>query len=237
MKKMLMAAVAIAALAAAGGASANVVTPGLYVAGDFGYHWPDDFATNSGTTDGPLIRPKNDWLGFGRIGYAFNPNWRLELEGGYRPSDVDRVFSRSAAVPGGLCTIGVTRTAAAPGCGALGGRMKVSTVMANAIYDIAPGGRLHPFVGVGGGVAWNHLTVAGQYNGVPAGALPYQNVGIDDTNRHFAYQGIVGVSFDLSDNVAFDLTGRYLRSDFTFHGRTTNGGPAGPGALIDIGTL
>jgi opacity protein-like surface antigen len=239
MKMTLLAAAAVAALAAATSASANVVTPGVYVAGDFGYHWPSDYQTDlPGGAKGPVILQKNDWVAFGRLGYAFNPNWRIELEGGYRPGDVDRVFWRSpTAVPGGLCRGGVVRTAAAPTCGPLGGEMNVTTAMVNAIYDIAPGGRFHPFIGAGAGVACNHLQVAGQFNAVPAGNLPYQNLAIDDTDRHFAYQGILGVSFDITDRIAFDVTGRYLRSTFNFHGRTTNGGPAGPGGLIDLGRL
>src|SRR5882757_898391 len=240
MKLTLMAAFAVTALAAATGASANVLTPGVYVAGDFGYHWPAKLEAQPTIGSGPLVdfKQQNDWLAFGRIGYAFNPNWRLELEGGYRPSDIDRVYTDPATnVPGGLCTIGVTRTAASPTCGALGGKLKVKTLMANAIYDIAPAGRVHPFIGAGAGVAWGEMNIAGQYSSVPAGQLPYQNVAITDTNRHFAYQGILGVSVDLSDNVALDLTGRYLRSTFTFHGRTTNGGTGGAGGITDIGAL
>ena len=88
MKMKLMAATAIAALAAATGASAQVT--GFYAAADFGYHWPYDYVgkssvnpPNNATTNTPganttewRFRPDNDWVAFGRLGYQFNPNWR-----------------------------------------------------------------------------------------------------------------------------------------------------------------
>ena len=253
MKMKLMAATAIAALAAATGASAQVT--GFYAAADFGYHWPYDYVgkssvnpPNNATTNTPgstasdwRFRGEDDWLAFGRLGYAFTPNWRLELEGGYRPSDVDSVFSRNTnSIPTGLCQVGVIRTAASPACGPLGGSLKVTTAMVNAIYDVIPGGRIHPFVGIGAGVAWGHMNVAGQLSNVPTGARPYENLAIDSTDRDFAYQLLAGIAFDITDNVAFDVTGRYLRSNFDFGSVTTNAGPAFDAAsrgLVNLGTF
>ena len=110
MKIKLMAAAAVAALATATGASAH--TPGWYAAADFGYHWPSDVRRHA--SSGPERRPgtsvaKTTGWRFGRLGYGFgprraHPTVRLELEGGYRPSDVKRVFIRSsAAMPAALC--------------------------------------------------------------------------------------------------------------------------------------
>jgi OOP family OmpA-OmpF porin len=43
-------------------------------------------------------KSQNDWTGFVRLGYQFNPNWRAEVEGGYRPGDLTAsTASRSSA--------------------------------------------------------------------------------------------------------------------------------------------
>src|SRR3712207_5439996 len=125
MRLKLMAATAAAALATASGASAQGWMDGwfdgwagFYVAADVGYHWPEGLETSS-TLNSPQGSPgelnfgaEDDWAGFGRLGYRFNPNWRLELEGGYRPGDIESVRGRVGVLPQGLCTPGVLRTAA-----------------------------------------------------------------------------------------------------------------------------
>ena len=98
MKLKLMAAAAVAALASAA-TGAQAYTPGVYVGADVGYHWPSDIRGTSSAQ--PLVnwqfRGEDDWTGFGRLGYGWASGLRFELEGGYRPSDVDRVFSKNAA--------------------------------------------------------------------------------------------------------------------------------------------
>ena len=75
MKLKLMAAAGALALTAASGVAAQV--PGLYVAGDVGYHQGELESTSS--RNGPNGRPVNwtfspdgDWAGFGRVGFRFN---------------------------------------------------------------------------------------------------------------------------------------------------------------------
>ena len=242
MKMKLMAAAAVATLAAATGASAH--TPGWYAAADVGYHWPSDVRGVSSAPPGTAtwqFRAEDDWLAFGRLGYGFgpgaHPTVRLELEGGYRPNDINRVFSKNAAtVPFGLCPVGVTRTAAAPACNDLNGDLKVRTAMANLIFEMMPESRVRPFIGAGIGAAWAHMRVAGQLANTPAGSRAYQDLAIDDDEREFAYQGILGVAFDLSDKLTLDVTGRYLRSaTYSFGSRTTAASPVGPGAITNLG--
>src|SRR6478735_2811120 len=119
MKLKLLAGVALAAVFAAGSASAQDI--GWYGAVDLGYHWPESMGTES-----QLNAPDNahyhwqwsadeDWTGFVRLGYQFAPNWRAELEGGYRPGDITSIRGNPVRQqPLGLCAPGVTRTAAAP---------------------------------------------------------------------------------------------------------------------------
>ena len=124
MKLKWMAGVAAAAMFAAGAAQAE--PDGWYGAIDLGYHWPDAEAgfVGFGTADFDL---ENSWTGFARLGYRFNPNWRFELEGGYRPGDSEE--------PGVL------------------GEVKVWSVMGNIIWDFMPDSQFSPFIGVGAGWA------------------------------------------------------------------------------------
>src|SRR6187551_3828243 len=106
MKIRLLAGVATLALCAASGASAQTALSGWYVAGDVGYHWPDGVKATSSTAGADWsFSADDDWAAFGRIGYKFTPNWRVEGEYGYRPGDIASV--RGDGVPAGLCTPGV----------------------------------------------------------------------------------------------------------------------------------
>jgi OOP family OmpA-OmpF porin len=215
MKMMLMAAAGAIALTAATGAAAQV--NGLYVAGDIGYHSGEieDASSSTGAANWSFS-PDEDWAGFGRIGFRFSPNVRLELEGGYRPGDIESVRGTGAVV--GLCTPGPRRTAAAPNCGPVNGELNASTLMLNAIYDFdfdfgLGGQRLVPFIGVGVGGAEIQGKVFGQMATVPpAPAAAWQNVVIDDIERTWAVQGILGLAWELSPQLSADLTGRWLRT-------------------------
>ena len=87
MKLKLLASVAAAGLFAAGAASAE--PNGWYGAIDAGYHMIDDINAESSTTGANWnYEVNNGWAAFARLGYRFNPNWRVELEGGYRSGDI-----------------------------------------------------------------------------------------------------------------------------------------------------
>src|SRR3989338_4833869 len=95
MKLNLLAGAALAAVFAASGVSAQET--GWYGAVDLGYHWPQSLKTES---DAPVVdgvpahwawKSDSDWTGFVRLGYQFNPHWRAEVEGGYRPGDLKGV--------------------------------------------------------------------------------------------------------------------------------------------------
>ena len=155
MKFKLLAGAALAAVFAASGASAQ--DAGWYGAMDLGYHWPEGIETEASNTAPGGARynwefsQDDDWAGFARLGYRLNPNWRVELEGGYRPGDISGVRGSVASLAG-LCTPGVVRTAGAPNCGAPNGDVEAWSLMGNVIYDIAPGAALNPFIGAGVGI-------------------------------------------------------------------------------------
>jgi OOP family OmpA-OmpF porin len=233
MKFKLLAGAALAAVAAASGASA---AEGWYGAVDLGYHMPNSLKADSSNNaaNGQPYRwrfdQKDDWAAFARLGYQFNSNWRVELELGYRPGDIDSVRGGPANSIVGLCAPGVIRTAAAPACGKPGGELDVWTAMANVIYDFMPDSAISPFLGVGAGVNHTKVKTLGQFStvtGAVTAANPaIQNLVIDDDDTVFAYQALAGLSWKATDRLNVDLTYRYLGgSDMDF--ASVGSAPAG----------
>ena len=124
-KLLAGAALAVTTLAATGAAAQD---SGWYGALDVGYHWSDNtnFETSLNTFS---LDGEDDWTGLARLGYRLTPNWRIEIEGGWRP--------------------GTLQTPPLDGVG----EYEVMSLMENIIFDFMPDGDLHPFIGVGGGVA------------------------------------------------------------------------------------
>lgn len=224
MKLKLLAGVAMATAFAASAASAQV---GWYGAVDLGWHWPEEMTVKSAApvAGAPLdwnISGKDDWAGFARLGYQLNDNWRVEFELGYRGGDIAAVRANSStAAIQALCTPGVTRTAAAPTCGAPDGDMTAWTFMGNVLFDIAPNARVNPFVGVGVGMNRVKTEMLGQFSTVPgtisATNAAIQNLTVDDKDTAFAWQGIAGLAWRATDRLNVDLTYRYLGgSDLEF---------------------
>jgi outer membrane protein OmpA-like peptidoglycan-associated protein len=126
---------------------------------------------------------ENGYVGIGQVGYGFG-NVRLEGEFSYRHSDLDRFTD-----PLGSRSAG----------GSIGG----GAVMANAYYDFTTASKLTPYLGVGIGgldLSAKRITAAG------VGVL-------DNDQTKFAYQGIAGVSYDVSDTMAVKADYRYIRSE------------------------
>ena len=227
MKLKLLAGAALWGLFAASGASAQAPN-GFYGALDFGYHRPEGIETES-SQNAPDGQPydwtfdsEEDFAGFARIGYRLSPQFRLELEGGYRGGDVGSVRgsgNRGALYPVGLCTPGVFRSAANPTCGDPEGSIEVYTLMANAIFDLnfSLFQRFTPFVGVGVGVNRWGVDVIGQFSnvgGTISGTNPaFQNLVIDDEDVALAYQGLLGLSYNATERLSVDLTYRYLSGE------------------------
>ena len=95
MKKVLAATAAVAALAAGTGAafagslpSAGPERHGWYFGLEAGWNAVSDTSLpNSGYAD---LQFENGRAGFVTLGHAFEGNWRLELEGGYRDNDLEK---------------------------------------------------------------------------------------------------------------------------------------------------
>lgn len=208
MKLKLLASVAAIGVLAAGAASAE--PDGWYGAVDAGYHQMDDINAESSTTGiNWNYEVNNGWAAFARLGYRFNPNWRVELEGGYRSGDVGTVRRVNNNAPSGLCNI----TPATGGCFSPEGDIESVTLMANVIYDF--GGEywgIRPFVGLGVGVNRVNTDLIGTLR------QPVRNTTFvaDDSSTKFAAQAIAGLAYAIGDRANIDLTYRYLTGDMEF---------------------
>ncbi|MBW8304453.1 MAG: porin family protein, partial [Brevundimonas sp.] len=199
MKVKLLVGVAMAGLFTAGAASAD--PNGWYGAIDAGYHMPD-VQTDRSIDE---FEVDDDWAGFARLGYRFTPNWRVELEGGYRPGELGEM---TASGTPGICNA----VPAAGPCEIPEGDITATTLMMNVIYDFGNAdSSLRPFIGLGAGV--NRVNT--EFLGTLAADRTI-GVGADDSSTKLAAQAIAGLSWALSDRASLDLTYRYLMSNMEF---------------------
>ena len=213
MKTLLLASVAATGLLTAGAASAE--PNGWYGAIDAGYQWMDDINAESSTTNGNWNYEMNDgWAAFARLGYRFNPNWRVELEGGYRSGDVGRV--RAISGNGGVCNT----SPAVGACNSPEGDIESMTLMANVIYDFGyEAWGVRPFVGLGAGVNHVKTDISGNLRDNRAAGFV-----ADDSSTKFAAQAIAGLAWAVGDRTNIDLTYRYLTGDASWFSRTSGTG-------------
>ncbi|UYN95274.1 MAG: OmpA family protein [Enhydrobacter sp.] len=74
------------------------------------------------------------------------------------------------------------------------GRIHQISAMANLLYDFAPGGMITPYVGAGAGIAF---------------VDPSLSPGCSMCSTQFAYQGILGLGWNVDQNFRVNLDGRY----------------------------
>ena len=125
----------------------------------------------------------------GSYGYDTGKVWSLgafrpEIEVGYNKSDVD----------GHTLNGGSTLDGSA-------GDVDTFYLMANVIHDFDTGTSFLPYAGVGLGYA--HVS----YNGFGVSAIPDV---LDDSDGALAYQGIVGLGYQLSQQLTLTLDYRYF---------------------------
>ena len=85
------------------------------------------------------------------------------------------------------------------------GSVNQISVMANALYDFFPGATITPYVGAGAGIAF---------------VDPSISPGCTMCSTQFAYQGIVGIGYNMAPGWRLDLDGRYYGT--TNPGQYTN---------------
>lgn len=171
---------ALAALMAGASGVANA-TEGWYGRGDVGYSLGGEVDLATTNSDPSL---EDEWTQSIGMGYAYSNGFRLEGELSHRFNKLE---------PEGTVT---------------GDDVHAWAMMLNGILEFNHDGAIHPYVGLGAGLARINLRTTG----VPA---------TSDNDSVFAYQGLAGLAFDLSEQWTADIgfrhfvanEGRYLTTD------------------------
>jgi len=131
----------------------------------------------------------------GSLGYSFTGSppfvWRSELEISYRRYEADRIGES----PSGPYHEG-------------DGNLTYLTGMVNGLLDFKTGTKVTPFVGIGIGYSRVSYNSIKSKDGVSAT--------FDDSDNVFAYQGMAGLAYDITESWKMDLEYRY------FHTRDTS---------------
>jgi outer membrane protein OmpA-like peptidoglycan-associated protein len=190
MKTKLILLSTVAALSVVAAQQSQAHHHGWYIGLEGGANWAgdNDIAFDFGNPPAPpptFLTSDFDtgWAALGTVGYAFDNNWRIELEGGYRDNDID-IFA------GGPVPV-------------ITGDLSQITAMVNFLYDIPLTEKIDLTLGLGAGANFSQF----ETSLAPATAV------IDDEDVSFAFQAIAGLSYELTSRLDLTLTYRYLHSD------------------------
>jgi len=188
-RRLLLASAAVLALPAAASAQVGSATPGFYLG--LGGGWNKARDADWSSANGPVgtsgeMEFEHGWAVIGALGYQLGNGFRVEFEPGYRRNSAD---STSTTFGG--------RDA--------DGRISAISLMGNAIYELPLTFGLRPYIGVGLGAA----RLSADFTVPNQGGLPLR---VDDEDWVFAYQGIAGVGYALTDNVTVALDYRYFKT-------------------------
>jgi opacity protein-like surface antigen len=148
-------------------AQAQTPSSGFYIGAEGGLNWLLNTTVTNTSGSQVSVTPQTGFAVGGVIGYDFvGP--RVELEGVYRSNNT------GVAINGANGSTNI---------GQLG-------ILANLLYDFAPGSTITPYIGAGAGIGF----VDG-------------NSSLSSTV--FAYQGIVGIGWNVDTNFRVNLDGRY----------------------------
>jgi len=212
LRKALLAATVLSLPAVAAGVAPARAQPieGLYVGAGAGWNWTQDadidltgLAANRLRVGVPFSNPsgtlefEDGWTGVLSLGWGFRNGLRAELEGFYRQNDLDSVSG-----------FGASRF------GVASGEVRSWGLMVNLLYELnlERFGLARSFVQpyVGGGVGWARIRLDDVRARTPGGA----QLIIDDEDDRFAYQGIVGAAFPLTQWVP----GLAITAEYRFFG-------------------
>lgn len=217
-KTTLLAATATLALMPAANAY-----EGLYgaIGAGLNYMEPDRDISNDGANGtGPFIFDSDADFDRGigvytALGYDWGNNLRTELEFAYRNNDYRHIAPDGAGFSGWPE-------------GTINGDIESRSIMLNFLYDLNYLGNdsgLTPYIGGGAGFANINPEFAGSN---PFGAPGPNPMTISNANGRslFAYQGILGVAYQLAERVALDVSYRYFATEKGNFPATLNGAPA-----------
>jgi len=166
--------------------AALAANEGFYIGGAGGVNWTRDAKLKDDTLGfQQKLEYDRGWVGALSAGYATAIGVRTELEVNYRwGNDVKGDNDPT---------------------GNWGGKVRSLGFMGNLLYDFNTGTAFTPYIGVGAGIA----RVKQELNFVPAGtatSIRYAS----DQDWVFAYQGIAGVAYNVTSNLALTADYRYF---------------------------
>jgi len=157
---------------------------GVYIGAMGGYNILEDIKLHFKPTAIPGSKASFDggWALLGRVGYGFklDANWGLGVE-----LEGSYRYNNNNSVRVGNVTAGS------------GGENSSFALMANAIVSYDFGG-IAPYAGLGAGYAWDQLKARNNGRTV-----------VDDTEGHFAWQGIVGLAFPIDAVPGLSVNAEY----------------------------
>jgi OOP family OmpA-OmpF porin len=203
MKKMLLVA-AVAALPVTAQAQ-SLQYPGFYIGAEGGLNWLLNTTSNSTIN---VFTPIGPVTTSGTTNINFNTGWAAGGSIGYDfvgpRAEVEGIYRQN------------TGTGTIPGAGSNGLTASNVGVMANVFYDFFAGQTIVPYIGAGVGVAFTQLQL--------------QGIGTSNSTQ-FAYQGIVGVGWNINPMIRLNLEGRYYGTtspNYSISGSTNVAGFAVP---------
>jgi outer membrane protein OmpA-like peptidoglycan-associated protein len=165
-------------------ANAQSLQPGgFYIGAEGGVNWLLNTSTNV-TVSGP------GFLGNGNASISSSTGWTAGGMIGYDfigpRVELEARFIQNAV------------TVTFPSGATAGGNFNQVPIMANLLYDFNAGGVIVPYIGAGLGVAFQNLQGGG-----------FSSSG---SSVQFAYQGIIGVGWNIDQTFRLNLEGRYFGS-------------------------
>jgi outer membrane protein OmpA-like peptidoglycan-associated protein len=134
------------------------------------------------------------WAAFGAAGFAMG-QWRLELEGGYRHNDLESYVKNWK----GIYVLEEGRRFDPSG------ELTEASLMLNVIYDVPIFERFSLSIGLGAGADFANFKLNTTW------------APVDEDDWHFAYQGLAGVNYALSEVTIIFVNYRYANvSDIGF---------------------
>jgi OOP family OmpA-OmpF porin len=181
MNRTWIAAVALAALPMTTQAQ-TLQYPGFYIGAEGGLNWLLNNTSTANVTAG-------GFAGSGQANITTQTGWTVGGMIGYDfvgpRVELESRFIQNTAT---LTAFGVG--------GSLGATINQVPIMANVYYDFMAGGQFVPYIGAGAGIAFTNLTGGGFSN--------------SSSNVQFAYQGMIGVGWNIDSQFRLNLEGRYF---------------------------
>ena len=225
MKKTLLCATAVAALSST--ALVANAEEGWYGRADLGYGFGGQLDHDPAFESAGSLAGDSDvdgtYLGDLGLGFGFNNGFRLEGVVGYRSGELDEADGVNG-IPADITDVN-TGTVTQFSAQSPDGNAQILDFMLNGIYDFNREGSWQPYLGAGLGVAkvkakassLGFGTVTPTTSNVLGSGLAN---GFSDTETAFAYQGLVGLGYALSERLKLDLGYRYyVVEDLDFNGR------------------